>query len=93
MSFADFAGHSAWVQLGLSLAHFLWQGAAIAMLLAMGLFVLRRRAPEVRHGLFSCRVRSGSPFHSTSGMPSRLALYSLFCILYSPPSHACPARS
>lgn len=39
----------AWVQLGLVLAHFLWQGAAIALLLAGVLFLLRRRSPNVRY--------------------------------------------
>ena len=39
----------AWVQLGLVLAHFLWQGAAIALLLAGVLYLLRRRSPDARY--------------------------------------------
>ena len=35
--------HIGWV-----LVHFLWQGAAIALLLACGLYVLRRRSPQAR---------------------------------------------
>ncbi|HOW72089.1 MAG TPA: M56 family metallopeptidase [Phycisphaerae bacterium] len=37
------------VQLGLVLAHFLWQGTAIALLLAVALWLLRRRSPNVRY--------------------------------------------
>lgn len=51
MTLSHLMNHPALVHLGLSLAHFLWQGAAIAMLLAVALFATRRRSPELRHGL------------------------------------------
>ena len=35
-------------QIGWVLVHFLWQGVAIAMLLACGLYILRRRSPQAR---------------------------------------------
>ena len=40
-----------WIQLGLTLAHFLWQGALIAALLAIALRLMRRRSPNLRYGL------------------------------------------
>lgn len=45
------ASRPAWIQLGLVLAHFLWQGAAIAVVLAAMLWFLRRRSPNTRYGL------------------------------------------
>src|SRR5687768_12206069 len=41
----------AWIQLGLVLAHFLWQGAVIALLLAATLWLLRHRSPNARYVL------------------------------------------
>ncbi|HOB75538.1 MAG TPA: hypothetical protein PKG54_13555 [Phycisphaerae bacterium] len=51
MSLSDLMSHPSWIHLGLSLVHFLWQGVAIAMLLAMALFATRRYSPELRYGL------------------------------------------
>jgi beta-lactamase regulating signal transducer with metallopeptidase domain/biotin carboxyl carrier protein len=41
--------HPLWAQLGLTLAHFLWQGAAIAIVLAAVLWLLRRRSANARY--------------------------------------------
>ncbi|MEZ5303593.1 MAG: hypothetical protein R3F11_23565 [Verrucomicrobiales bacterium] len=43
--------HSSVEALGWALLHFLWQGAAIAALLAAALRLLRRRSPQLRYGL------------------------------------------
>ncbi len=38
-----------WIQLGLTLAHFLWQGALIACVLSVTLWLMRHRAPGGRY--------------------------------------------
>ncbi len=43
--------HAFWAELGLTLAHFLWQGAAIAMVLWVGLWLMRRRSAAGRHAV------------------------------------------
>lgn len=51
MTTAEFLRQPFWAELGMSLAHFLWQGAAVALLLAVGLAITRRRPPETRYSL------------------------------------------
>lgn len=43
------ASQPVWMSLGLTLAHFLWQGAAVAVLTAAALWLLRRRSPGTRY--------------------------------------------
>ncbi len=43
-----------WSQLGLTLVHFVWQGAGLAVLLAIALWLLRRRTPRERYA--ACAV-------------------------------------
>ena len=50
-------------RLGWGLVHFLWQGAAVGMLLAAGMFVLRRRSANVRYlvGCLALLAMAASP--------------------------------
>lgn len=45
----DLFSHPLWMHLGLTLAHFVWQGAAVALLLGMVLLLLRHRSPHARY--------------------------------------------
>lgn len=45
------AAYSLWAPIGLILAHFLWQGAGVTMILAIGLWVMRHRSPNARYAM------------------------------------------
>lgn len=50
MSFASWANSSAWTTAGWIMLHFLWVGAALTVVAALGRSALRKAHPDVRYG-------------------------------------------
>lgn len=55
-AFETFCSDPRIVRLGLTLLHFLWQGAVAAVMLAVALRMLRKRSANVRYGVAVCSL-------------------------------------